>query len=62
VKRRSKSETRAGTGTPLTAAEVLERLAQIELEGLNFIIYEKSGHRLRKLKVLLPKGEKDKDV
>ena len=52
VKRRSKSETLAGTGTPLTAAEVLERLAQIELEGLNFYRGLLRGTQLRMVREL----------
>ena len=36
MKRRVKSQEWVGPGTPLTAAGVLDRLAQIELEGIEF--------------------------
>jgi rubrerythrin len=36
MRRRASSQSWIGPGTPLTAAGVLERLAQIELEGIEF--------------------------
>lgn len=52
LKRRSKSRAQAGAGTPLTAADVLERLAQIELDGLEFYRGLRRGTRLDKVREL----------
>jgi|GEM_PF-3118474 len=52
LKRRSKNRAQAGAGTPLTAAEVLDRLAQIELDGLEFYRGLLRGTRLDKVREL----------
>lgn len=46
MRRRVNSQARVGAGTPLTASDVLERLAQIELEGLEFYKGLKRGTQL----------------
>lgn len=52
LKRRGKKGAQAGDGTPLTAAEVLDRLAQIELDGLEFYRGLLRGTRLDKVREL----------
>ena len=52
MKRRGKTRAQTGAGTPVTAAEVLERLAQIELDGLEFYRGLRRGTRLDKVREL----------